>query len=340
MDTDQAQPEEGKSIGILDTLRPIVHVGFPKTATTSIQKHLFLNLDPAKVNVHVTYNDSPWIEAIRRTAIDLYENPHRDSPSVRLDEAAGQLFEIQKTDPRRLLFSHEGLCGRPWDAFRSRPLFFEFLKKSFKDPIILVVLREPFAWLESLYRFSLQTNALSPDRFLCWDRETFETEFSRGRKAAIDMSTLSLLGVIDDLFSFFGKENVIVLNYTDVIGDIHRFSRDFASFIGVDLLDSSTLSVIEKKSAGYYRSRIYYQFRNRLVEQGVLGETRESLKDRGIVAGLRLAAGAASRLPGNRRNLLETYRSRIQEQLGAEFESIMRHRRPITSLPPLDPLRE
>lgn len=315
--------------------RAVLHLGLPRAASTSIQRHVFGQLDGRRINKQIPYIGARGHQYAKRIGLSLHADPSGRRARPLIDEAVRFFRAEQARSRRRILFSHEGLCGRPWDAFRSRKLLFDMLRRAFDDPVVLVVVREPFHWIESLYRFSIRANALSPERFLCWDEKRFMREFRRGRKSALHIGGLSLKSVVNGLFETFGSRNVILLDYSELVRDLPRFASEFSDWLGVPPLtdDEERFERIEHQSSDYYRYALYRRPRNQLEELGLYRRKSLHWKDRTVDRTLRMVSEAASVLPGNRRYLLEKYQNRIRRQFAEDYAWVRRQFRRLRDVP-------
>ena len=123
----------------METLRPLIHVGYHKTGSTWLQKRVFAD-DAAGFCV-------PWAagreEAVRAF---IHPNPFHFAPAK-----AREAFEagLEKARERSLVpvISHEGLSGDPMAGKYYGREVAERISRTFPDARILICIREQKATL-------------------------------------------------------------------------------------------------------------------------------------------------------------------------------------------------
>lgn len=127
-------------------MRPLVHIGFHKTASTWLQKQLFqpdMGFDPVLAQ--------PDVDADIVTPHDLDFNP--DAALAKLKAPASGLVPV---------VSSENLTGHPFYGGRDSAALAWRLKEVFPDATILVVIRSQRTILPSLYMQYLRRGGLLP----------------------------------------------------------------------------------------------------------------------------------------------------------------------------------
>lgn len=173
----------------------IVHIGYPKTATTFLQWEVFPNLEGVN---YVDYNTCRKIfpPIIYRDIIDYNVREISNTISSTL---------VAKTNN---LFSFEALCGQPYGGAKgmNRSLIAQSLKNVGFDKVIITV-RNPFEALDSYYRqYVIHGGTLRFKEFV---------DFENTRNWALKHFNLSYLryeGLIKKYEGLFGKENVLVIS--------------------------------------------------------------------------------------------------------------------------------
>lgn len=211
----------------------LLHVGFPKTATTALQEHVFAGLpgicNLGKPNVPRSVSDS-----LRHIASD--DPGHFDRAHVK---SLRQAVREAKRDARAIVISHEGMTGsrrpvgRPTRAMREKAFHAlrrataERLYESFhEDSVrILFTIREQRSWLLSNFADLVLREGLSMD-FGDWIRrgldspDDFYADPDYDRKIAL-------------YESLWGSDRVHVLVYEEMVADPDRFARSLADLGGL-----------------------------------------------------------------------------------------------------------
>lgn len=205
--------------GIPDIL---VHIGFPKTATTWLQKHVFSNTELGFI--------SPW--GVRSgLAIDQFvlSSPfHFDPENSRntfLEGAEGTLAEGLVP-----VLSEETLVGDPtsgkyWGKTAADKIF-----QTFPTARIIISIREQRSFILSAYKqYTLGGGTASIDRFLGLGNAVLRPGF----EGICQRNSLEYDRVISYYQSLFGKQNVIVLVYEELRSNPDRYLDRLFRFAGV-----------------------------------------------------------------------------------------------------------
>ncbi|MEO9475292.1 MAG: sulfotransferase domain-containing protein [Cyclobacteriaceae bacterium] len=194
----------------------IVHIGYPKTATTFLQWEVFPNLEG------VNYVDY-------RTCEQIF------TPLIYLDEFDYDLSSVQETLKayvleRTNLFSFEGLVGPPF-IYKGlgRSVIPERLRALGFDKII-ITLRNQEDMLDSLYRqYVIQGGVVRFADFI--DRKKRWNLYQR----SFNMDFLKYDSLICKCNEIFGKDNVLVLRTEDLKKDTNAFINQIEYFVGSDM---------------------------------------------------------------------------------------------------------
>jgi hypothetical protein len=201
----------------------IVHIGFPKTGTTYLQRSVF----PAMKGIrYVDYE----------TCARLF---HKMTISDPLDY---DLEEIKKqvnglSESSTTLFSLEALCVSPFVAKAAHRSQVAQNLKALGFDKILVVVRDQLTMLDSLYReYVHQGGTLRFKSFL-------DLEGKRNwanRQFNVDYLKYHL--IIEKYIELFGRERVLVLSYEDLKDNRTAFVQKIVDFIGAEGLGSESSS--------------------------------------------------------------------------------------------------
>lgn len=194
----------------------IVHIGFPKTATTFLQKSVFPN-----------FGDINFIDY--RTCEEIF------FPIMLLDDIDLDLDQVNSKLQRKLsndklnLFSFEGLCGAPF-IYKglSRSAIPSRLKKIGFNKVIITI-RDQVSQMDSLYRqYILQGGVVRFKDFI-----DFNKKFNLYNRV-FNLEYLNYFKLIKLYQEVFGIENVLVLSHVQLITDQTLYIRKLTDFMKID----------------------------------------------------------------------------------------------------------
>jgi hypothetical protein len=227
--------------------RTCIHIGLPKTATTMIQRHLFKlhpellygatplklgNFDPegrcTRLIDDICLDRSYDIETGRKF---LHDDVGPNLSGDRIFLLSDELFSFNGSVDQGLQAT--GLIDRREKAQR--------LKDVFGDARIILVIRRPADWIRALYLQRLKGYGKKHRDF-----ESLETWLERHldcrnetRSAASNLH----YGELAELYAgLFGKENVGVFLYEELLSEPATFIADIAGFIGIDTQQAVSLT--------------------------------------------------------------------------------------------------
>jgi hypothetical protein len=187
-----------------DNKIPILHIGYPKTATTWFQKSYFPLVKD--------------IDLLRHHDLPLYFLRAKGPADI---DRSKTFFERFKS---RLVISDENMVGgEKEDMIYTHPFKY---KEVFGDAIIIVFLRNQLEKYASNYgQFVKKGGKHSLEYFLFRDREDF---VFGGRKHSYDT-------VLGNYIKAFGKERVFIYLFEDFREEPRGFIRDFTHKFGFDI---------------------------------------------------------------------------------------------------------
>lgn len=291
--------------------RPVLHIGFPKTGTTTLQRHLFArHPEIAYLGKHVPgygfANDSigPALESLARSSLTGWRGGDelRDSVRALSETAQGRtvvlssetLLHVTVTDPAIV-------CRRLYETF---------------GPCrIVVTIREQLAAISSFFgmhgRFGqylmLETSEWEHVRFPL----TMDMWLELSRRS-LDHSYLGLIRYHQTLKPFldtFGEDAVLVLLFEDLVEDRQGFLDRLCRFMDVDSgLAGSLLDGAHETQNLSRRELAMYRISGLLP--GAHIDTLARREQRGLLSTwLKGGAPAATGIPAKHRPFLtEIYR--------------------------------
>lgn len=197
---------QATTVGI--TVRSTIHIGFPKTGTTALQRHVFPTLETL---AYLGPNSGPPFST-------LAENLFRaDDEAYEPDSLRACLVQAcppkEINGSRSLLVSHEGF-GRHHHGGRTA----ERLHRLLPDSTVVAVVRSQTSLLRSLYFMYLRRGGVHDLEY--WAEKHFDPDWVRYDSAVAGYQQL------------FGTERVHVLLYEDFQQRPQEFISVFLGLIG------------------------------------------------------------------------------------------------------------
>lgn len=230
-----------------DSLRPdrpsaCIHIGLPKAASTTLQRHLFA--DHSKLEFlgkgwGPTAYRTPTIEGIIKNL------PHPQSDRT-LDEWKQSVEEVSRPGlvaGRLTVASREGLC---FGGYERQERLAQNIERVFGPSKIIFVARHPLRLLESEYLQRLGGNNLKYAR----DRRRLTGYFTVddwlswnwNKKTKGRFSLLLSQQILEAHVAVFGRANVGVFLFEQLQRDPEAFIAGICDFMGVDPVEGVHLS--------------------------------------------------------------------------------------------------
>ena len=201
----------------------IIHIGLPKTGTTTIQNHLFSKLPKDRFNyIHEVKDDLRIKESNfrtheldkvigRKSKRNYRKFIKKDKINIFSDEALTVPSQYKKDRIHKM--SGNALSLKDYFGEES-------------DYKIILTLRNHVDWMYSLY-IQLYGNEFLNKKI---DRHYFDD----GNLKHSIASELNYYELIKEYTNVFGRESINILFYEDFLNDRQLFIKQFASILGVD----------------------------------------------------------------------------------------------------------
>lgn len=230
-----------------------IHIGYPKSASTTLQKHLFskhnqlktlgvyptqnIGHDSSEVNLSVPYlKDESLREFYKNiTELDDIEYFYSNNKELFKENISHYLNE----DDRSVVFSDERLtsvffshCDNGVKARR--------LSELFPNAKIILLVRSQYEWLKSQYRdHPFDPRDLSIGRYVSFDSWFNIVHWNKKIKL---LNMLDYYSVIKFYESLFGVNNVGVFVFEELAIELDVFSKKISKFMSID--ESETLDIL------------------------------------------------------------------------------------------------
>jgi hypothetical protein len=311
--------------------RIFIHAGFPKAASTTLQRHLFnrhseikylglyplhnIGIDTEEDGVSAVYLQDKELRSLYNNIVDLGVIEYEASVNKRLFDSvaekhidsAGKCIVLSNEKLTSVFFAH---CDNGVKAERLADLF--------PGAKVILLIRNQYDWLKSQYRdhpFDPRSFAIGKPVSL---DDWFKIAFWNKQLRLFQM--LNYIDIIDYYAKLFGEANVGVFLFEELAQDATEFSRKISSFMGIGRQETADLLSGKHENRGVSRRYNVYRaskrkylgwfFKNRILSARLEGVLDGWLKS-GKPADYVLSPENLSRVekyfsPGNRK-LVEKY---------------------------------
>ena len=197
----------------------VIHIGFPKTASTTLQEHVFSKM-PAVSNVGRPFTHPDEALLINGLALD-------DDRDYRHADIAARIAAGRASDARVLVYSDETVVNSPIRSIAAKRL-----KQHMPDARIIAVVRNQFDALTSYYVGQGRHVRRAPEPFagrhVAFDN--FLTFQFKNTKQGV-LPTFDYAGVLDIYADLFGPERINVLLYENLKRKETEFVEQLAGLL-------------------------------------------------------------------------------------------------------------
>ena len=214
--------------------QPIIHVGYPKAASTTLQCNLFFEhseINYLSVRSPIHKENFQIDENLRKSYKNLVTLNGIEYHHSNTRNFFNDVIKKYMSSEKRNLFSSEELLNQDLvdnylKAYR--------LKEIFPNAKIIIVLRNQVDLLRSIYdmRCGYGDRYIAFDKWLEMDLKHFNTKISGGLKFHETVAFYQEL---------FGKHNVEVLLFEELLESINSFAHKLSAFIDIDAEQTNNL---------------------------------------------------------------------------------------------------
>ena len=207
-----------------------LNVGMHKTGSTYIQSKVFPTISAVRYLGPGRVEDAEAFSVVEDLA---YANPAFFDPERERDRFQAALGE--ETD-RPVLVSSEELFGEVTSNFHNNPFIARNLKNMFPDARVIVVVRRQNDWIESNYKQVIKGGfTLCFEPFVGWNGSAFESgRHLPGSRLRINVKELDWLRYVRNYAELFGKQNLLVLPFEQLMENPDAFVAAITDFMGVE----------------------------------------------------------------------------------------------------------
>jgi hypothetical protein len=202
----------------------LVHIGYHKTGSNWLQRHLFGNRRTGLRWIGKSGADHPVRELVRALPFQF----EADAVRAQLEPLIAQI-EAESMLP---VVSYERLSGHPFSGGHDSEQIAHRLKEVFPDARVLVVIREQRSMIVSTYKQYVKAGGpCSLRRFLAPPR-------SRSMRVPwFDLAYFEYEHLLRHYQALFGEERVLALAFEQFVRDAPSFVQAIGRFVGIPLDD-------------------------------------------------------------------------------------------------------
>lgn len=214
----------------------VIHIGFPKTATTTLQNHLFAK-HPGILYLGKPYRDDDLKGMISHLVMQESTVYHAENLKQYINKYLAQELETGK---KVFLISDETFVSAA--KVRDKGVVAHRLKDLFASAKILVTIRNQMDAVKSGYIGGGRLLGNVPKKyknmivsFKDWleiSEKMYHGDFVRN---------VIYFNTVDYYARLFGKDNICILLFEDFVNSMHEFTRKLSHFLDIDFETSQDI---------------------------------------------------------------------------------------------------
>jgi hypothetical protein len=229
-------------------ITPVIHIGLPKTATTTLQKRLFAQHSEILYLGRYVHDDASdpchhyWSCISEQVSQAMQELNVHSVHDPDIAQCRDQLNSAMAEATARQLVPVWSWESYATDLLSRRRLRARNLKALFGDAKIIICLRNPISLIEAAYFFQLKRDNISPE--YCRWRKPYYLTIDAWLDENYDHEVgphLDYAETIKTYIKFFGRDNVHVFLFEDLVADQVSFTRQLCAVMGIDADESLAL---------------------------------------------------------------------------------------------------
>ncbi|NWH05664.1 sulfotransferase domain-containing protein [Desulfobacter latus] len=242
-----------------------IHVGFPKTATTTLQDNVFLNHSGIRyLGKSVLFKNNKEKKIYQRAGLfmNLWRQPKKDWNENDAKQIVQNCILPDCSDEKPNVVSLEELSyatPRRWAVPRR-------IWQVFGDAKIILTIRSQYDSLVSAYYWKFLNLELN-DRFDKWFDKMMACSGEKLNQTNQPLNLPKYYDVVKAYEKVFGRENICILPFEWLIKEPEKFSIHLSNFVGIDSEETSRLLAWKKQNIRQSKSTIEYQ---RIVKKAYL----------------------------------------------------------------------
>ena len=202
-----------------------LYVGLPKTGSAFLRQEVFTKLDPSRVCVNT--------KGVARAFQEMHAAHYSSTCKNSVKEIVMEAFSDITQDI--VLITDISLAGDAEDNFRQFDEITDFLAELFPNASIIITLRNQVDWLLSLYKHLTAGLGVSAAKFLNFSDGKFHPK-NEENFPNVDAMGFDFAEKCDRYVETFGRKNVHILFYEDMVTDPENFVRRVGDIFGCDVV--------------------------------------------------------------------------------------------------------
>ena len=242
----------------------LLHVGFPKTATTWLQ-YILQNSENIIYIGKINGINERWCSAIFN---DVRLSLRSDGPKVGLKKLEDEIHKISDENPGKPIVLSDEVLAKPWKGDKKWvEKFSQTLYEYFPEAKLLLTLRRQSDIASSLYRKHVSINGISSMSMRKW----FDN--GGGSSDITFEERWNLLNLYEGLLQFY-PDSISIIPYEMMKVDVNTFCKELSDFFK---LKPSELKFEKEYNVSGFKTNYYEVFRA-LVDPRSWAELNKSIK--------------------------------------------------------------
>ncbi len=217
-------------------MKYVLHVGLPKTASTSLQENVFPHLPDIALSLRTEEGWAKTLAAVRYVGAQARALPQGEDAYLRKIREKFRSLEVGKVGAQTVLISDELIIGGHPDGVGT---IIRRLQAVCQNARVVIILRRPLDFLRSYYRqeFTNYIAQLGVGQTAILPKVKTFTSFVRGCLDADPNGHVGFLRydeIVSTLYECYGRSNVLVMAYEKLKEDERLFLKTLLSFIGTE----------------------------------------------------------------------------------------------------------
>ncbi len=225
-------------------MKVAVHIGYPKAASTTLQKHLFhkhselnnlgnyptanIGIDSKEIDCEASYLKYKELKQFYSNILQLDDIEYAFSKN----DAVFNTYVLPRMSADKInIFSHEGFLAT-FFSNADRGDKAKRLCSFFSEPKIMIIIRNQLEMIKSQYAdWPFDPRAFTMRRTVDineWIQIDIRTPESKNF-----IRSLNYYYVINYYVSLFGEQNVRVFLFEEMVNNLERFANDISDFLGI-----------------------------------------------------------------------------------------------------------
>lgn len=233
------------------TLNRLIHIGFPKTGSTTHQNHLFAR------HPEIIFPGKPYEDEVFKT--QLYRLIKEESTTYDPAPLKALLEKLPEPPGKKAIVISDEIMVSV-SKVRDKGIVAQRIKDVFGPCKILITIRNQLEILKSTYisgcRLLTEVPGKYRGRFVGFEEWL---EFSYEKPDRSHIGNFIYINTIDYYARLFGRDNILVLAFEEFIRDKTRYIKKLSTFTGIDQGKAAELMETAHDNERIHQERLEFE---------------------------------------------------------------------------------